>query len=111
VIPVFGWINTGDVPGGAIRPALAAPRRHWGPLASYFPRSGNAHRLGRERPCQQIMDRPPTTRHAGRHRQLSLALALPLALSTTVDRAGQRLLERHMWPHEVIVCPPPLQME
>ena len=57
------------------------------------------------------MDCPPTTRHAGRHRRRSLAIALWLALSTTVDRVVQRLLERLMWPREVIVGPPPLQME
>jgi len=81
------------------------------PLAASFPLSGRAYRLGRERPCQQIMNRPPTIRHAGRHRRGSLAVALWLALSTTVDRVVQRLLERFMWPREVILGPPPLQME
>jgi hypothetical protein len=103
--------NAGDVPLRGHTTDTRPSQAPISPLAFLFPFSGSAYRLGRERPCQQILDRPPTTRHAGGHRRGSLAVALWLALSTTGDRVGQRLLERLMRPHEVIVGPPPLQME
>ena len=84
--------NTGDVSMRGHTTDTRPPGADWSPLAAYFPLSGSALPLGRERPCQQIMDCPSTTRHAGSHRWGSLAVALWLALSTTVDRVVQRLL-------------------
>jgi hypothetical protein len=81
------------------------------PLASHFLFSGSSHRLGRERPRQQIMHDPPMTRHSSCYRRRPVAVTLRLALSTTFDRVGQRLLERLMWPHEVILGPSPLHLE
>jgi hypothetical protein len=98
-----GGLGIGDAPMPGhltdTRPSQAPMGARW----PDFPRSGSAHRLGRQRPRQQITDRPPTTRQAGRHRRSPLAVPLGLALSTTVVRVGQREPSRLMRPHEVIV--------
>src|SRR5262245_15506825 len=106
-----GGLSIDVTPLMAIRAILIPPTpADSSRLVCRCPLSDRAHRLGQERPCQQIMNRPPATRDSGCHCRGSLAVALRLALSTTVDRVGQRLPERLMWTHEVIIGAPPLQM-
>jgi hypothetical protein len=74
----------------AMQPTLASARHLWGPLSSRVSPSGNSDRLWWEGQRQQVTNRPPPTRQAGRQRLCPLALALGLALASARDWLCQR---------------------
>lgn len=103
-------LGIGDAPrpGHTTDPPL--PGADGGALAFHFPPSGSSNRLRREGQ-QQITDRPPTTCQTGCHRRSPLTIPLPLTVVATCARLSEPHPERLMWPYEVILCPPPFQME